>query len=328
MQFKLEIFYKKEWGFRFLYRKNNKKKNMEQKSLEQKCPKGNTVPLGTNKKSRDWCFTINNPTEDDWRQMKEIECRYICYAPEIGDNGTPHIQGYVMFNSPRHLSALKKIMPRAHLEYRRGTHDQARLYIVGDYKGKPLNADFTERGTPPEQGKRSDLQSYYEDIKAGKRGRDLSVDHLAMRVKYPRAEEKLVYEEDKVRARKQYDDGMAPEVHVRWGPPGTGKTRKIFEEHTDIYEPTIRKCGTHWWTGYQGEDVILLDEFNGQIPIRDFLRLIDRYPFSMETKGGHVWRLATKIYICSNTPPEEWYPGEILQFEKIKRRLTTVEMIC
>lgn len=261
--------------------------------------------------------------------MKDIECRYICYAPEVGDNGTRHIQGYIMFAYQKRLPEVSKLLPRAHLEQRRGTHEQARLYIVGDYKGKPLNADFIERGIPPKQGKRNDLESFYEDIKAGKRGHNLSVDHLATRLKYPRGEEKIIAEEDRHNAMQQYKNGIVPEVHVRWGPPGSGKTRFVYEQHEPdaIYEPTMRKCGTHWWTGYQGEDVILLDEFNGQIPIRDFLRLIDRYPFSMETKGGHVWRLATKIYICSNNAPEDWYPGETLQFEKIARRLTSVTKV-
>nr|QTE03542.1 MAG: putative replication-associated protein [Phoenicopterus roseus CRESS-DNA-virus sp.] len=290
---------------------------------------GNTSLQPQNKKYYEWCFTINNPTEEEMETLEKIDCRYICYAPEIGDSGTRHIQGYIVFKSKRWLSALKKIFKRAHFEAARGTGAENKRYIQGPYdkgdKHKPLNPDFVERGDIPAQGKRNDIVAFREAIVAGKRGRTLDIEHPAIVAKYPKLEQRFATNEDKYKAKQQYANGIAPEVHVRWGPPGTGKTRAVYEAHSDsIYEPTIRKCGTHWWTGYEGEDVILLDEFNGQIPIRDFLRLIDRYPFSMETKGGHTWRVATKIYICSNTPPQEWYPAEAHQYEKIARRLTSI----
>lgn len=285
----------------------------------------------SDKKIREWCFTINNPTADDWDQVRKADCRYICYAPESGQTGTPHIQGYIVYQTPRTLRSVSKKLSRAHLIPAKGTGEENRTYIKGPYskgdKHKPLNADFVERGDCPAQGKRSDLVAYHEDIKKGKRGRDLSVDHLAIRAKYPRLEQTLINEEDELKAREMYNNGIKPEIHVRWGPPGTGKTRFVYETHPDVYEPCIKKNGVHWWSNYRGQDVILLDEFDGQIPIRDFLRLIDRYPFCMETKGGHVWRLASKIYICSNNPPEEWYPAENHQFEKIQRRLTSVEHV-
>lgn len=304
---------------------------MTQKFSDSEVAEGNSVLQPQNNRFREWCFTINNYTDADLTEVENIECRYICYAPEIGDQGTPHLQGYIVFKSQRWLKAVSKLLKRAHLTPARGSGSDNKRYIQGPYskngKEKPLNDKFCERGECPEQGKRSDLVAYHDDIKKGKRGRDLSVDHLAIRAKYPRLEQTLINEEDEHRAREMYDNGIKPEVHVRWGPPGTGKTRFVYETHPDVFEPSIKKNGVHWWSNYRGQDVILLDEFDGQIPIRDFLRLIDRYPFCMETKGGHVWRLATKIYICSNNPPEEWYPAESHQFEKIQRRLTTVEHV-
>ena len=47
-----------------------------------------------------------------------------------------------------------------------------------DGKEKPINNEAVEIGTIPEQGKRNDLRGFDADIKAGKRGRDLSVVHL------------------------------------------------------------------------------------------------------------------------------------------------------
>lgn len=292
---------------------------------------GNNVlqPLRA-KKSREWCFTINNFTEDDKRQTDEIECRYICYAPEVGKNGTPHLQGYVVFHNQRYMKAVSKLLSRAYLTPARGSGKENKQYIQGPYtkgsKHKPLNNEFKERGELPEQGKRNDLQAFHEDIKAGKRGRDLSVDHLATRAKYPQLEKTLVAEEDYETAIQWFESGKCPEVHVRWGEPGTGKSKFVYDEHgaRNIYELNLGDgcLKSVWWDGYQGQPIILINDFDGELGWKYLLRLLDRYPFRMQIKGGHCWRLATHIYITANKPPTDWYPAE--KCTALMRRLKSV----
>jgi hypothetical protein len=74
------------------------------------------------KKARNWVFTWNNYPEF-WFQMlidsignKDI--RYIM-QPEIGESGTPHIQGYIEFPNPRSLGGLKKLSSKIHWEISR-----------------------------------------------------------------------------------------------------------------------------------------------------------------------------------------------------------------
>lgn len=68
--------------------------------------------------SKTWIFTINNYTDDEvafFRDRIDGVTRLVV-SKEIGEAGTPHLQGYVTFKKAKRLSALKKIVPRAHWE--------------------------------------------------------------------------------------------------------------------------------------------------------------------------------------------------------------------
>lgn len=297
--------------------------NLASEVLPQKWP-GNTSPATCNLKSRAWCFTINNPSDQDWNSVRCMECKYTCYAPEVGKEGTHHIQGYVLFKNQKRLPEVKKILARAHLEPRRGNHEQAVQYIKGPHNNKPKNAQFEERGDHPAQGKRNDLLELHAEVRKG-RSRDDMLDDTSLvevRAKYPRYERELREDVAKRIARQMQDDGIIPIVTVLWGPTGTGKTRYVFDRHPtkDVSKHVSRK--PMWWDGYDGQSIILLDEYDGQLDFRELLQLLDRYTFHMPIKGGFTWRRCTHIYITANTPPEMWYPAD--DISPLMRRITEV----
>lgn len=51
----------------------------------------------------------------------------------------------------------------------------------------------------------------------------------------------------------------------------------------------------------------MVDEFYGWFSWDFMLRLCDRYPLSVETKGGAVQFVAKKIIFTSNDHPRDWY---------------------
>ena len=95
------------------------------------------------------------------------------------------------------------------------------------------------------------------------------------------------------------------EVHWRWGKAGLGKTRYVWEKHgLSVYTPTTYK----WWEGYDGHKVVLIDEFRKDwCKFGELLKLLDIYPYTVETKGGSRQIQATTFYITSCKPPEEVY---------------------
>lgn len=98
---------------------------------------GNTVPNPPPKKvgkCRKWCFTLNNWTNEEKNEILShfgTMAQYIL-GYEVGEEGTPHIQGYLEFKNAVHMSSLKKVMPRAHLERAKGSTKQNYNYCSKD----------------------------------------------------------------------------------------------------------------------------------------------------------------------------------------------------
>jgi len=96
-----------------------------------------------------------------------------------------------------------------------------------------------------------------------------------------------------------------PSVKVFWGKTGTGKTRKALWKMPDAY---IKPNGK-WWPLYEGQKNVIMDDFRAHpdFSFDELLRVLDRYPHIVETKGGHVQLQAVNFIITSNLEPDLWY---------------------
>lgn len=107
-----------------------------------------------------WCFTINNPSDEDKTKVADVGrgdlIKYLVVGREVGQNQTPHLQGFVVFKRGHSRARVSGLFPRAHLEPARGTSVQAATYCKKD-------GDFDEYGTIPLQnGATNVLQALYD----------------------------------------------------------------------------------------------------------------------------------------------------------------------
>ncbi|AXH76773.1 MAG: putative viral replication protein [Taphiavirus pestrotis] len=111
--------------------------------------------------SKRWCFTHNNPTADSrlvlTTTLSNDNVLYAILGDEVGEQGTPHCQGFVVFKTNKRFNAVRNLLPGCHLEIARGNNKQA-----SDYCKKEAN--YVEFGQlPPEApGKRSDWDRFKE----------------------------------------------------------------------------------------------------------------------------------------------------------------------
>lgn len=125
--------------------------------------------------ARNWCFTLNNYDENDILSLQEFynsqsdngpaSIRYLVFQQEVGEEGTPHLQGYISFKGQKSLSWLKKMVSdRAHFGMAKGTTEQNRAYCTKDDTRKEGSTPI-EMGVPPAGvGKRTDLSALRDFI--------------------------------------------------------------------------------------------------------------------------------------------------------------------
>lgn len=267
--------------------------NSQISELEQKCSGGNTKPQSsTNSKMRNFCFTLNNYSNLEYTLLKDLECKYIVIGEEVGESGTPHLQGYVEFKNPRSFKGIKKIIgDRAHIERRYGTSTQAADYCKKDGK-------FFEKGEISAQGARADLLELKDNIMNG-----MTVDEVCMEdpVKYHQYGRTLNKLED-LRMRQIFRTEMTEGIWI-WGSTGTGKSHmamKDFNPKTHYIYP----YDNGWWDAYTQQDTVVINEFRGEIKYAKLLELCDKWPVMVKRRNREPMPFTSKkIIITSSKKP-------------------------
>lgn len=261
--------------------------------------------------SRTWDLTVNNYTDADIEllQMWTDDVTRMVVSKETGECGTPHLQGRITFKRSYRLAGLKKLAPRFHWELTKCWQDS--LYVQKDGSEVVINVNNKQ------QGQRSDLEAAITAAREGGMKR-AAAEHPVAVAKFHRGIEAVL--------RYAYDEprDFAPEVHVRWGEPGSGKTRFVYDTHpvVEIWD----KPDGDWYDGYGGHEVVIFDDFYGGVKYSHMLKLLDRYPMRVPIKNGFVQWRPRKIYFTSNVPPEEWYPN-VADKRALMRRITTVTKV-
>lgn len=286
------------------------------------------------------CFEKPNPILD--------ELRYFCYGVEqCPTTGRIHYQYLALFKDKVTVKRAQRIIGAGQCKILPcvSKYDVCRHYCLKDYTHDhcqlcndkcdnkdnnhvycreilPANINVlfefvefgelkNEQGKRGEQGKRNDLIKLGEKIKNNE---ELSAPEI---IKYHRGikEYKAIVDQKK----SQHFRNLT--VNVLVGESGKGKTRYVYDLHgyDNVYK--LDKCGNEvWFDGYDGQKVLLIDDFYGWIHWGHLLNILDGYPLRLQIKGSHTWAQYETVYITSNRNVEDWYHRD--DISALKRRIT------
>lgn len=286
------------------------------------------------KQSRKWMVTINNPDEHGFTHDEIIRIMsglrgnslYWCMCDEEGDEcETLHTHIFIYRSSPFTARQISNLFPKMHRDTCYGTPQENRAYVLKDGEKFNKQADgsydytdakgkrhiginfsdtFYECGECPEerQGKSNATEIVLQMIRDGHSNREI-VDAV------PTAYKDI---EKLDRTRSMYRDAdyanMWRDLTVTYifGDTGSGKTRSVMDKYgyADCYRVTDYK---NPFDTYDGQDVIIFEEFRGGLKHGDMLNYLDGYPLLLPCRYFNRQACYTKVFIITNIPPDDQY---------------------
>lgn len=255
-----------------------------------------------------WCFTIFekwDPTIIDW---ENLGVRYVICQQELSPSTKKlHWQGYIQFLRNKRMGAVKTVLgvSSVHLESAKGTPDDNETYCSKAETRAPGTETFRWGKMCGGQGKRTDMVNLALDIKSGFSEKEIGDKYPSQYMRYHNGINKLIQLNSNPRH-------TMPECFVYWGETGTGKSRRSLWEAKSKMTPSQRlvwwqhvyyKGPGKWWDGYVGQTCVIIDDYDSRDAYLNknyMLKLIDRYPFRVETKGSSCWFNSPFVWFTTN----------------------------
>lgn len=272
--------------------------------------------------SRHWIGTV--PVDSDnakfWENPNTLEhLAYIKLQEEQGHGTTNyrHYQVYICLKEKKRCNWLKKhIHATAHWEKKRGTVAEAIDYVSKEDTRVPDGITF-EHGERPREQTESATEAACANKLREKDDIQLQAQDILQRINDGEfipwkdipadVQMKTGFLQAYKMATKDMVGPERPDLKIITliGPPGCGKSYAISKLF-----PTAGR----WLKGNSGQwfcnaksEVMVFEEFSGQIELQSMLKFLDPYPLALEVKGGTEPANYRLVIITSNTPISDWY---------------------
>lgn len=280
--------------------------------------------MPTNSAIKTAFVTLNHPEKYGFEGAPEEICnqainlwigdhpeRAIMVSYNISPTGTPHLHMGLYTPKTMRFNAIKKIFPAADIETARGNKRQ-----IYDYIHKTAGTPYADKGEEVV------CVAQYGEVQ-GREATDSVIRnmHECIFQRGMSISECLEYNPDfygKMSILKQmfaqkrlrdtpYIKDMNVVYHI--GAAGSGKSfaaQLLMEEQGEenIFVVADYKNG---FDLYEGQPIIFLDEFKGQVRLADFLMWLDVYRHQQKARYANTYMLWNEVHIASIIPPEKLY---------------------
>ena len=276
---------------------------------------GERIAEKKNSRVANWVGTWNNPSMTDEEFEKFLTKLYeddivtfAVFQREKGEKcGTIHFQFFVTFKSALRFTRVKEILPYGcHFKPMRSTKTRCRNYCS---KGDTRVSGPYEIGEFFEERERTDYNMAVRMLNSGFSLREIWNNFPTLQIQYGKKFEQAYME---IHNAEHMSTCRNVEVIYIYGPERVGKTSYVFSQLDnleDIYQITL--FNEYWFTNYQYQKAIFIDEFTGQIrPITKMNKLLEPFPLMLNCKNSFVYAAFEKVYIISNYPLKDVYVAE------------------
>jgi len=276
---------------------------------------------------------LNNYTEAEVDVLSAIvdkgKARYVCFGKEVAPStGTPHLQGFMYCGKVRAPKAKKILGPRVHVL----VADKSVSCNVDYCRKECVDGVFYEFGTVPSDGPGEGERERWRITKqCAMEGRLVDVDPDIFIRHYGNLK--------RIASDYMQNHALLEGVCGLWiyGESGIGKSFSVRQSFPKCFP----KCVNKWWDGYQGEEVVVMDDLDiGHSMMGHYLKIwSDRYSFIAEIKGSAQW-IRPKLFIItsqygisdiwSDKPTNDALSRRFLEFymaERLKTWPSSVEQL-
>lgn len=232
-------------------------------------------------------FETKEKAFDYFKELPHIKAFILGF--EVGEKGTHHIQAVIQFNQQKRFSTLRNYFKNNHIER---IHDFKKAI---EYCKK--DNDYFEYGELTAQGQRTDIEQFTQAIIEG-------YSNMELLSEFPSQTQRYLNNIDKIRQMilaEHYSKELRDDIKVIFisGTAGSGKTRYIYDTYdiSDIYRVSDY---TNPFDNYQGQKILVLDEYSNQLNIQLLLNILDIYPMLLPARYNDKWACYEKVYIISN----------------------------
>ncbi len=245
---------------------------------------------------------------EQWVQDKPTRQAMATYC--VSADGYKHIHAVFSQDTNFRWSAVKKAIPvNGDIKATRGTKDQALGYIRKQGKfaeaGETVLAEHCIGEIVSNQGARTDLDRVGAYINDGWTPQEIMNVSLSYR-KYDRIIKDAYF------AKRNAETPFLRDIVVEWhvGESGTGKTYYATQLIRSEGEENVYFLSDYENGGldnYNGEPILFLDEFRGQIRYSTLLSMLQGYKQRFHARYTNILGLWKRVVITSVMPPELVY---------------------